>query len=134
MFRDAFLRSLADRGLRGVRLIIADDRKGLKAATAKVMGATIQRRQVHFMRNALACVTKKDKPIVTAALKAAFDQQTLKDSKQQWGKLTDAFRPNHPKPAELMGRAEEDVLAYKTFSKDYWPKRSPDENPFYQPI
>ena len=100
----------------------------------KAMGATIQRCRVHFMRNALACVTKKDKPIVTAALKAAFDQQTLKDSKQQWGKLTDAFRPNHPKPAELMGRAEEDVLAYKTFSKDYWPKRSPDENPFYQPI
>ena len=111
-------------GLRGVRLITADDRKGLKSATAKVMGATIQRCRVHFMRNALACVTKKDKPIVTAALKAAFDQQTLKDSKQQWGKLTDAFRPNHPKPAELMGRAEEDVLAYKTFSKDHWPKRS----------
>ena len=38
VFWDEFLRSLADRGLRGVRLIIADDHKGLKAAAAKIMG------------------------------------------------------------------------------------------------
>ena len=55
----------ADRGLRGVKLIIADEHKGLKGAAAKVLGATIQRCRVHFMRNALACVGKKDRPIVT---------------------------------------------------------------------
>jgi hypothetical protein len=55
-------------GLRAVELIIADEHKGLKAAAAKVLGATIQRCRVHFMRNALACVCKKDRPIVTAAL------------------------------------------------------------------
>jgi putative transposase len=43
VFWDAFLRSLADRGLRGVKLIIADDHKGLKAAAAKIMGASVQR-------------------------------------------------------------------------------------------
>lgn len=43
MFWDEFLRSRADRGLRGVKLIIADEHKGLKAAAAKVLGATIQR-------------------------------------------------------------------------------------------
>ena len=68
------------------------------------------------------------------ALRTAFDQETLKGSKQQLGKLTDAFRPNHPEPAELMGRAEENILAYKTFPKDHWPKRSLGENLFYQPI
>ncbi len=55
-----------------------DDHKGLKAAASKVLGATIQRCRVHFMRNALACVSKKDRPIVTAALRTAFDQDTLK--------------------------------------------------------
>ncbi len=69
VFWDEFLRSLADRGLRGVKLIIADEHKGLKAAAAKVLGATIQRCRVHFMRNALGCVGKKDRPIVTAALR-----------------------------------------------------------------
>ena len=86
------MRSLADRGLRGTRLIIANDHKGLKAAAAKVLGATVQRCRVHFMRNALACVGKKDKPIVTAALRTAFDQDTLTASKEHWAKLIDAFR------------------------------------------
>jgi len=122
VFWDEFLRSLADRGLRGVKLIIADDHKGLKAAAAKVMGASVQRCRVHFMRNALACVGKKDRPIVTAALRTAFDQDTLAASKEHWAKLIDAFEPRHTKLADLMRRAEGDVLAYKAFPKDHWPK------------
>lgn len=122
VFWDEFLRSLADRGLRGVRLIIADDHKGLKAAAAKVMGASVQRCRVHFMRNALACVGKKDRPIVTAALRTAFDQETLAASKEHWAKLIDAFEARHPKLADLMRRAEDDVLAYKTFPKEHWAK------------
>ena len=112
----------ADRGLRGSRLIIADDHKGLKAAAAKVLGATVQRCRVHFMRNALACVGKKDRPIVIAALRTAFDQDTLAASKEHWAKLIDAFEPRHPKLAELMRRAEDDVLAYKSFPRDHWVK------------
>ena len=42
-FWTAFLRSLADRGLRGVKLVIADDHKGLRAAAARVFHATHQR-------------------------------------------------------------------------------------------
>uniref|UniRef100_UPI003570F9B8 transposase n=1 Tax=Cribrihabitans marinus TaxID=1227549 RepID=UPI003570F9B8 len=95
-------RSLADRGLRGTRPIIGDDHKGLKAAAAKVLGATVQRCRVHFMRNALAGVGKKDRPIVTAALRTAFDQDTLTAPKDHWAKLIDAFEPRVQKLAELM--------------------------------
>ena len=42
-FWTAFLRSLADRGLRGVKLVIADDHKGLRAAATKVFHASHQR-------------------------------------------------------------------------------------------
>ena len=119
-FWDEFLRSLADRGLRGIKLIIADDHRGLKAAAGKVLGATIQRCRVHFMRNALACVGKKDKAIVTAALRTAFDADSLEASKAQWAKLVEAFEPRHAKLAELMARAEDDVLAYKTFPESHW--------------
>src|SRR5436853_3671342 len=45
-FWTAFLRSLADRGLRGVRLVIADDHKGLRAAATKVFHASNQRCRV----------------------------------------------------------------------------------------
>lgn len=46
-FWKAFLRSLADRGLRGVKLVIADDHKGLRTAASKVFAASQQRRRVH---------------------------------------------------------------------------------------
>ncbi len=104
------------------RLIIAEDHKGVKATAAKVLGATFQRCRVHFMRNALASVGKKDRPIVTAALRTAFDQDTLAASKEHWTKLIEAFEPRHSKLAELIRRAEDDVLAYKSFPKEHWAK------------
>ncbi len=87
--------------------------------TLKVPGATVQRCRVHFMRNALACVGKKDRPIVTAALGTAFDQDTLAASKEHWAKLIDAFEPRLSRRAELMRRAEDDVLAYKSFPRKH---------------
>ena len=46
-FWKSFLRSLADRGLRGVKLVISDDHKGLRAAASRVFHATMQRCRVH---------------------------------------------------------------------------------------
>ncbi len=48
----------------------------MKTAASKVLGTTIQRCRAHFMRNAFTCVGKKDRPIVTAELRTAFDQDT----------------------------------------------------------
>jgi putative transposase len=61
-FWKGFLRSLADRGLRGVKLVISDDHKGLRAAAARVFHATMQRCRVHWMRNVLAHVPTKQRP------------------------------------------------------------------------
>src|ERR1700710_1501862 len=47
-----FLRSLARRGLRGVKLVVSDAHEGLKAAITRGLSATWQRCRVHFMRNA----------------------------------------------------------------------------------
>ena len=47
-FWTEFLRSLADRGLRGVKLVIADDHKGLRAAARRVFNATHQRCRIHW--------------------------------------------------------------------------------------
>ncbi len=65
-FWTEFLRSLTRRGLRGVKLVISDAHEGLKAAIAKVLGATWQRCRVHFMRNALAHAGKTQRRIVSA--------------------------------------------------------------------
>ena len=47
-FWTEFLRSLARRGLRGVKLVVSDAHEGLKAAITKVLGATWQRCRVHY--------------------------------------------------------------------------------------
>jgi transposase-like protein len=48
-FWTAFLRQLARRGLRAVKLVISDSHEGIKAATAKVLHASWQRCRVHFI-------------------------------------------------------------------------------------
>src|SRR5690606_38678472 len=53
VFWTAFLRSLRQRGLAGVRLVISDAHAGLKAALDRTLaGAAWQRCRVHFVRNA----------------------------------------------------------------------------------
>src|SRR6478672_6639848 len=61
-----FLRTLARRGLRGVKLVVSDAHEGLKAAIAKVLNATWQRCRVHFMRNVLAHAGKQGRRVVAA--------------------------------------------------------------------
>ena len=85
------LRSLTRRGLRGVKLVISDAHEGLKAATAKGLGSSWQRCRVQFMRNALDCVAKRNRPMVAAALRNAFDQPSHGAASGQLRKLIDAF-------------------------------------------
>jgi putative transposase len=55
----AFLASLQDRGMHGLKLLISDDHSGLKAAiTARFAGVLWQRCQVHLHRNARNYVPK----------------------------------------------------------------------------
>jgi putative transposase len=121
-FWKGFLRSLADRGLRGVRLVIADDHKGLRAAAAKVFHATLQRCRVHWMRSALAHVPAKQRPAVIAMIKTIFAQETAQDAHAQWKSVAAALQERVPRLAALMEEAREDVLAYTAFPKEHWPQ------------
>jgi len=121
-FWTGFLRSLADRGLRGVKLVIADDHKGLRAAASRVFHATLQRCKVHWMRNALAHVTALQRPAVAAMIKTIFVQDTAKAARTQWDTVQDALRERASKLADMMEDAREDVLAYTAFPKEHWPQ------------
>ena len=46
-FWATFLKSLVKRGLKGVKLVVSDAHERLKAAIARVLGATWQRCRVH---------------------------------------------------------------------------------------
>ena len=121
-FWTEFLRKLARRGLRGVKLVISDAHEGLKAAVARVLHASWQRCRVHFMRNALAHAGKSGRRVVAAFIGTAFAQEDAETARVQWRQVADQLRPKVPKLAALMDEAETDVLAYMSFPKDHRPK------------
>jgi len=118
-FWTEFLRSLARRGLRGVKLVISDAHEGIKAAVAKVFHASWQRCRVHFMRNVLAHAGRQGRRVVAAFIGTAFVQDDAEAASKQWRAVADQLRPKVPKLAALMDGAEADVLAFMTFPKDH---------------
>ena len=115
-----FLRSLADRGLRGVRLVIADDHKGLRAAAKRVFHAGLQRCRVHWARNLLAHVGAKQRAAVAAMIRTIFTQETKAEAFAQWDKVADALRAKHDRLGVLMDGSREDVLIYMDYPKEHW--------------
>src|SRR6267142_228064 len=100
-FWTAFLRTLARRGLRGVKLVISDAHEGLKAAVAKV----------------LAHAGKQGRRVVAAFIATAFAQEDAETARSQWRQVADHIRPKVAKLAALMDEAETDVLAFMSFPK-----------------
>lgn len=119
-FWTAFLRSLAGRGLRGVKLVVSDHHGGIRAAIAKVLHATWQRCRVHFMRNALAHAGAGQRNMVAAMLRTIFTQETEKAAREQWSKVSDGLRERYPKLGRLMDDARDDVLAFMGFPAGHW--------------
>jgi len=117
-----FLRKLARRGLRGVKLVVSDAHEGLKAAVARVLNASWQRCRVHFMRNVLAHAGKQGRRVVSAFIGTAFAQNDAALARAQWRQVADQLRPRVPKLAALMDHAEADVLAYMSFPLAHRPK------------
>ena len=118
-FWTAFLRSLARRGLRGVKLVISDAHEGLKAAVAKVLKASWQRCRVHFLRNALAYANKGQRQMVFALINTIFAQETADAAHGQWRIVTDQLREKLPKLAAMMDGAEHEVLTFMDFPKEH---------------
>lgn len=114
-----FLRALARRGLRGVRLVISDAHEGLKAAAGRVLGATWQRCRVHFMRNLLSYAGRQGRRVVSAFVATAFAQDDAAAARAQWRQVADQLRPKAKQLATIMDEAEDDVLAYMTFPKEH---------------
>src|SRR5262247_3600210 len=114
-FWTGFLRKLARRGLRGVKLVISDSHEGIKAAVSKVLSTSWQRCRVHFMRNVLAHAGRSGRRVVSAFIATAFAQDDAEQARAQWRRVADQLRPKMPKLAALMDDAEPDVLAYMSF-------------------
>jgi transposase-like protein len=116
-----FLRQLKQRGLKGVQLVTSDAHEGLKNALGQVLtGASWQRCRVHFMRNLLAHIPKRDKALVAAAVRTVFVMADRDDASQQLAGVAEALKRRYPKAADLLVEAEADILAYMDFPQSHW--------------
>ena len=129
-FWTRFLRSLKDRGLAGIRLVISDAHAGLKASIRKCFaGASWQRCRVHYARNLLAVVPKAHQEMVSAAFRSIFALTDPKDVTARWDEVTDTLEPRFPKAAQSMRDARTDVLAFTPFPRSHW-RKIWSNNPF----
>jgi len=116
-----FLRSLGERGLEGVKLVVSDDHKGLKAAVAaELPGSCWQRRRTHFMRNLLSRVPKSAQDLVASLVRSIFAQPSAEEVWAQHGRVVEQLEGRFPQAAELLAQAADDILAFTAFPKAMW--------------
>jgi putative transposase len=123
VFWRGFLRTLKQRGLAGVRLIISDQHTGLVAALGRVFQRVgHQRCRVHFARNLLALVPKSHKDMVAAVFRTIFAQPTAEAVAGTWDTVRDQLAVTFPKIEPLMNDAKAEVLAFTAFPRPHWAK------------
>jgi transposase-like protein len=121
-FWRTFLRSLVERGLTGVQVVVSDAHAGLKKAIGQVLGCPWQRCSVHFLREALGHVRKDQQGMVAALLRAIFNADSGDAARELVGDALERLRKPLPKVAALVEEAEEDLLAFYSFPADHWAK------------
>jgi putative transposase len=122
-FWSAFIASLKERGLTGVKLVVSDAHVGLtKAIRRQLQGCSWQRCRVHFARNLLQRVPRAHQGMVTAALRSVFAQEDATEILTRWNDLAASLAERFPRAAELMAEAREDVLAFRHFPLQHWKK------------
>jgi transposase-like protein len=123
VFWRGFHKSLRQRGLSGVRLVISDQHAGLVAALRRsFQGASHQRCRVHFARNLLALVPKSHQDMVAAVFRTIFAQPDPDTVAATWDQVRDQLGDRFPKIAVLMDDAKTEVLAFTAFPRAHWTK------------
>ena len=110
-----FFDYLKQRGLFGTELIISDAHPGLVSAIRKSFtGASWQRCQVHFMRNILTTVPKKNSKPFREAIKAIFRFTDIELARAAKNSLLEAYadQPKYQKACETLDQGFEDAFQY----------------------
>ena len=130
----AFLDSLIDRGIRGVRFVVSDDHAGLKAARRAVLpGAVWRRRQFHLARNAIhhapnAAIRKR----IGAELRRIWNASSLQTA-QELDRLVTAYRGAADRLADWLEHNVPEGLAVFTLPEPHW-RRMRTANPIERAI
>ena len=105
-------RELKERGLKGVTYVVSDDRAGLVHAIGRhFQGCLWQRCQVHFLRNIISQVTRKDRPKVIERVREIMSAQSYESARKRMDEVIEALEETHPKVSRMLEEHGEEILA-----------------------
>lgn len=117
----AFLESLNERGLRGVKLIISDDHSGLRKARQMVFtGIAWQRCQFHLQQNASQYVPrKKMRKMVAADIRNIFNAPDRKQAEALLQQIVLKYADSASKLADWLETAISEGLTVFSFPQEH---------------
>lgn len=113
-----FIRSLTNRGLNDVQLVISDSYRGIKAAIyEELIGAEWQYSQMHFLRTLLEHVAEDDKLTITDAIASILVQPDRRLAIKQLQNVSRSFKGRFPQAMAILHTCQNDLLAYTLLSQ-----------------
>jgi len=118
----AFLRSVRERGVTGVRLVTSDAHEGLRRAVQETFqGAAWQRCAVHLMRDCVRAAGSRSLARRVARIVApVFRAKDADAVRAMYHLAADMLRECCPRAAGVWEEAEADALAYLDFPASHW--------------
>ncbi len=122
-FWTEFLRSLKERNLHGVRLVVSDAHAGLKAAIRRVMqDASWQRCGVRALQNLLAVARPAQQPAIAALVRTIFAQPDAESARTQLRVVAEQLSAVADNVSQRLESMETDLLACTGFPAGHWSK------------
>jgi putative transposase len=119
-----FFQQLKSRGLQSPKLVISDAHLGLqKAIQRDFIGTTWQRCTVHFKRNIIGKLPKKDSAEIRTMIKRVFEAVTVEDIRRFKNELMNQFgdEAKYAKALETLDEGFEDAIQYLNFPEKMHP-------------
>jgi putative transposase len=116
-----FLQQLKSRGLQSPKLVISDAHQGLqKAIQREFIGTSWQRCNVHFKRNIIEKLPKKDSAEIRMMIKRIFDAVTIEDMRNFKDELMSKFEdnPKYEQALKILDEGFEDTIQYMEHPED----------------
>ena len=108
-----FLQQLRERGLRGVEFVVSDDHPGLKRAIQELLPeAAWQRCYVHFLRNALDYLPRKNNDDCLTELRWLYDRRNLEEARRDLGVWLRKWQTRHPQLCAWVEESIEETLSF----------------------
>lgn len=116
-----FFQQLKSRGLQSPKLVISDAHQGLqKAIQREFIGTVWQRCNVHFKRNIIGKLPKKDSAEIRMMIKRIFEAVTIDDVRRFKDELMSRFsiEARFEKSLAILDEGFEDTIQYMNFPDD----------------